>query len=157
MPTRRKLNGQSEFNRLSLPERLSAHRRTGALPGAWDGAAPGNISLSELRLCGALRRELPVLQEGSGGSATVSFRDHADKVGIAGATFAALCCLGISAVLSVITAVGLGFLINDAVLAPLLVISIIVTIWGMVSGWRRHQNVIPLVLGGSGVIALFVF
>ena len=55
-------------------------------------------------------------------------RDHIDKIGILGATFAALCCLGISAVLSIVSAIGLGFLIHDAVLLPLLIISL---------GWWR--------------------
>lgn len=38
-----------------------------------------------------------------------------------GAAFAAACCLGVTAVLSLLTAIGAGFLINDAVLIPLYV------------------------------------
>ena len=34
-----------------------------------------------------------------------------DKVGIVGAVVAALCCLGITTVVSVVAALGLGFLI----------------------------------------------
>ncbi len=87
----------------------------------------------------------------------MSFRDHADKVGVAGAAFAALCCLGVSVVLSLLTSIGAGFLINDAILAPLLIVFIAVTIWGLASGWRRHRNITPLVLGSAGGLALFVF
>ena len=59
-------------------------------------------------------------------------RDHIDKIGILGATFAALCCLGISAVLSIVCAIGLGFVIHDAVLLPLLIISLFLVLWGPV-------------------------
>ncbi|GAC1395016.1 MAG: hypothetical protein NVSMB68_11860 [Thermoanaerobaculia bacterium] len=84
-------------------------------------------------------------------------RDHIDKVGIFGAAFAALCCLGVSAVLSVVSAIGLGFLANDAVLLPLLVVSLLVTAWGLVSGYRRHHNPAALVLGAAGGIGLLLF
>jgi mercuric ion transport protein len=36
--------------------------------------------------------------------------DHLDKVGITGATIAALCCLGLPTILSILTAIGLGFI-----------------------------------------------
>jgi mercuric ion transport protein len=87
----------------------------------------------------------------------VSATDHADKVGILGATFAAVCCLGISAVLSVVTAIGLGFLIKDAILLPLLILSLAVALWGLFSGWKRHHNAAPLVLGVLASAALVVF
>jgi mercuric ion transport protein len=82
-------------------------------------------------------------------------RDHADKVGIVAATFAALCCLGIPAVLSIVAALGLSFLVNDAVLAPLLVLSIGVVVWGLTDGWRRHHNPSAVVLGVVAGLLLF--
>ena len=84
-------------------------------------------------------------------------KDHIDKVGILGAAFAALCCLGISAVLSVISAIGLGFLIHDAVLLPLLVISLLVTLWGLYSGWEQHRRPAAFILGAIAALALAVF
>lgn len=81
---------------------------------------------------------------------------HADKVGVAGAAFAAFCCLGITAVVSVVSALGLSFLLNDAVLAPLLILSLALTLWGLASGWRRHRNVLPLAIGSAAGLALFV-
>jgi mercuric ion transport protein len=87
----------------------------------------------------------------------VSARDHADKFGIVGAAFAALCCLGISAVLSVVSAIGLGFLIHDAVLLPLLIVSLLVAVWGLYSGWRRHRRPAALIIGGLGAVALIAF
>jgi hypothetical protein len=61
----------------------------------------------------------------------------------------------VSAVVSIVTATGLGFLLNDAVLRPLLVVSLLVTLWGLFSGWRHHNpSALGLgVLGGSGLFA----
>jgi len=63
----------------------------------------------------------------------MSARDHIDKAGLLGSVLASLCCLGVSAVVSIVTALGLGFLLNDAVLLPLLVASLLVTLWGLFS------------------------
>jgi mercuric ion transport protein len=87
----------------------------------------------------------------------VTVRDHIDKAGVLGAAFTALCCLGIPAVLSVVSAIGLGFLINDAILFPLLVLSLVVTLWGLYSGWRRHRHVSALVLAGIASASLVIF
>lgn len=87
----------------------------------------------------------------------MSARDHIDKAGLLGAVLAALCCLGVSAVVSIVTAVGLGFLLNDAVLLPLLVVSLLVTLWGLFSGWRRYLNPLALGLGVLGASGSFAF
>src|SRR5258708_13874180 len=87
----------------------------------------------------------------------MSTKGHIDRFGILGAAFAALCCLGFSAVLSVVSAVGLGFLIHDAVLLPLLVASLLVTLWGLCSGWKRHHRPPALIIGTTGPIGLIVF
>jgi len=50
--------------------------------------------------------------------ASAAMRDGASGagwIGVAGATVSALCCLGTPAVVSLLAALGLGFLINDAV------------------------------------------
>lgn len=86
----------------------------------------------------------------------MGFREQADKVGILGATFTALCCLGISAVVGAVSAVGLGFLINDAVLLPMLIAFLALTVWGLVSGWRRHGRPGALTLGAIAAVALLV-
>lgn len=44
---------------------------------------------------------------------------HVEEVSILGSLFALACCLGVSAVVSVVTAIGLGFLLRDAILLPL--------------------------------------
>ena len=60
---------------------------------------------------------------------------HLDKIGIGGALFAALCCLGFPALLAVVSAVGLAFLINDAALIPLLAAFLVVAL--VASRWAR--------------------
>jgi mercuric ion transport protein len=81
---------------------------------------------------------------------------HLDKIGTSGSIVAALCCLGTPAVLSLVAAVGLGFLIDDAILVPLLAVFLLATLWGLVLGWRRHGRVAALALGGVASVLLSV-
>ena len=78
------------------------------------------------------------------------WKGHLDKLGIGGALFAALCCLGFPALLSILTAVGLGFLIRDAILIPMLVVFLALTLYGLYLGMRRHGNRLALVTGSVG-------
>ena len=85
------------------------------------------------------------------------WKRNLDKIGIGGSILAALCCLGLPAVLSIVSAIGLGFLINDAVLLPLLILFLIITIGGLILGKRRHQKPHALFLGGISSLAMFLF
>jgi mercuric ion transport protein len=79
-----------------------------------------------------------------------------DKLGVTGSLIAALCCLGVPAVIGVASALGLGFLINDATLLPILIISLVVLLWGLWLGLKRHRNPLALVVGvASSVISIF--
>lgn len=51
------------------------------------------------------------------------------KVGLIGAAIAAACCLGLTVVISALTAIGLGFLIHDAILIPLFIVFIGINLW----------------------------
>ncbi|PSO95824.1 MAG: hypothetical protein BRC46_02210 [Cyanobacteria bacterium QS_6_48_18] len=82
---------------------------------------------------------------------------YADKVGMAGSIFAALCCLGFPALLSILSAIGLGFLINDAILLPLLAISLVVTLFGVYTGMRHHGQPWAFILGIVSALITFVF
>lgn len=82
---------------------------------------------------------------------------YADKVGIGGSIFAALCCLGFPALLSLLGAIGLGFLINDAILLPLLAIFLVVTLGGLFAGMRHHGQPWAFGLGLLSALVLFVF
>lgn len=54
-----------------------------------------------------------------------------------------------------LSAVGLGFLINDAVLIPLLVVALSLTGWGLFQGRRCHgRNAIPVLGIGGSVVAV---
>lgn len=81
----------------------------------------------------------------------------ADRIGVVGATLAALCCLGTPAVVSLLAALGLGFLIKDAVLVPLLLGSLILVIWGLAAGWRRHRRPTALIIGAAAAPLLVAF
>ena len=70
-----------------------------------------------------------------------------DKLGFLGTLFASLCCLGVSAIIAPLTAIGLGFLINDLVLLPLVLVFLLITLWGLYNGWRRHDDRRPFLLG----------
>ncbi len=86
------------------------------------------------------------------------WRKNTDKIGVVGSVFAALCCLGFPALLSILSAIGLGFLINDAVLLPLLVIFLLVTLLGLVLGMREHHRASALLVGiVSAAGSLFSF
>ncbi len=86
----------------------------------------------------------------------MAWKDHLDKLGIVGSFIAAACCLGLTAVLSIVTAIGLGFLIKDAILLPLLIVFLAVTLFGMYSGYKIHHRPWALVLASvSSAAALF--
>jgi len=78
------------------------------------------------------------------------WKRHLDKIGIGGSLFAALCCLGFPALLAILSAAGLGFLINDAVLIPLLVVFLAVTLWGLYLGKGHHGSWNPFFVGIAG-------
>lgn len=75
---------------------------------------------------------------------------RASLAGLFGSSFALLCCAGVAPVLGLLSAIGLGFLIHDAVLIPLLIIALGVTAWGLSQGGRCHRRGAPLILGLSG-------
>ncbi len=85
------------------------------------------------------------------------WKKHTDKVGVVGSVFTALCCLGFPALLSILSAIGLGFLINDAVLIPLLIIFLLVTIVGLALGMRAHHRATAFVIGLISAAGVFVF
>ena len=82
---------------------------------------------------------------------------HLDKVGIGGSLFAVLCCLGFPALVSILSAVGLGFLIKDAILFPLLVVFLALTLYGLYRGYQKHWRAGAVLLGAGSAVALLVF
>ena len=85
------------------------------------------------------------------------WKDHLDKMGIAGSFIAAACCLGLSAVLSIVAALGLGFLIKDAILLPLMVVFLAVTLVGLYLGFRVHHRPWALLIASVSSVAVLFF
>ncbi len=57
-------------------------------------------------------------------------KDQTKKnAGLVGAAITAACCLGLTVVISALTAIGLGFLIHDAILIPLFMVFIGINLW----------------------------
>ena len=73
-----------------------------------------------------------------------------------GAAFAAACCLGFAAALSVLTAIGAGFLIHDAFLIPLYVVLLTLSLWLLYRSSRAHGRLWPFWVGVCGAVAGFV-
>jgi|GEM_PF-368423 len=73
-----------------------------------------------------------------------------------GALFAAACCLGLPLVLSAVTAVGLGFILDDALLFPLFAASLAVSLWFSYHRGRQIKELTPFwVAGGGALLATF--
>lgn len=70
-----------------------------------------------------------------------------------GTGFAAVCCLGVGWALAALTAVGAGFLIHDAILIPLFLAFVALSLWLLRSSARRHGDRRPMVLAGAGAAA----
>jgi mercuric ion transport protein len=87
----------------------------------------------------------------------MSWQHHLDKIGVVGSFVAAACCLGLPVVLSIVTAIGLGFLINDALLLPLMILFLAVTVIGLVFGYRVHRRPWPLVVAAVSATAAYFF
>jgi mercuric ion transport protein len=82
---------------------------------------------------------------------------HLDKVGVGGSLFAALCCLGFPALVSILSAIGLGFLINDDILRPLLIVFLLVAILGLALGMRHRGSPWALIVGLLSAVTAYGF
>lgn len=80
-----------------------------------------------------------------------------DKVGPLGSIFTALCCIGTPGLLAFLSAIGIGFLINDAILLPLLIVFLGVSITGLYYSFKMHKTRWPLILGGISSIFIIFF
>lgn len=87
----------------------------------------------------------------------IFWKRHIDKLGSIGSLFSVLCCIGAPAIISLVFSIGLGFLINDAILIPLLALFLIITLIGLYFGMRRHGQPWAFILGTASVIVTFFF
>src|SRR5438128_1737774 len=83
------------------------------------------------------------------------WEDWCEDLGAAGTVLAAMCCLGIPSVLSLVSALGLGFLANGPFRAGLLVLFIFLTLAGLLLGLLHHGKPWPLLLGLCCAVAVY--
>ena len=86
-----------------------------------------------------------------------NMRKNLDKIGPLGTVLTALCCIGTPGLLTLLSAVGAGFLINDAILLPLLVLFLAVSMAGLYSSFRSHKNLLPVIWGGASSFLILFF
>lgn len=72
-----------------------------------------------------------------------------------GAIIAGACCLGLPPLIAVLTGVGMGFILHDAILIPLLIIILGFTLWSLNASKKKHAKVGPLYLGAGMSILAF--
>ena len=88
-----------------------------------------------------------------------------DKFGAAGSVvgsiFATLCCLGFAPLVAFLSAIGVGFLINDVVLLPFLIVFLVIGGIGLWRTARRAGTFKAVWLHGISavilVVSIFVF
>ena len=71
------------------------------------------------------------------------------------AVFAAFCCAGFPFILAGLAAVGLTSIRRDAILLPLMTVSLLVALWGFWKGSRIHHQSGALVVAVLGAVSLF--
>ena len=74
-----------------------------------------------------------------------------------GTVFTTLCCIGISAATSLVSAIGAGVLINDKYLATGLVAAISITSVASSFTYHRHRNPVPLLLTMASGFWIYYF
>jgi hypothetical protein len=58
---------------------------------------------------------------------------------------------------SILSAIGLGFLINDDILRPLLIVFLLVAVFGLALGMCHHGSPWALIVGTLSAVTAYVF
>ena len=77
-----------------------------------------------------------------------------DAAGTFGAIVAALCCAGTPLIVAALAATGLSALRRDAILWPVMLLSLCVALWSFHQGQRRHRARAPLIGGSVDAVVL---
>jgi len=73
-----------------------------------------------------------------------------------GSIVAGACCLGLTPLIATLTGVGMGFILHDAILIPLLVVMLGFTLWSLNASRKRHGQNMPFYLGITSSLLAFV-
>jgi len=76
--------------------------------------------------------------------------------GSAAGSFAGLCCAGFPLVLAELTGIGLGFLINDLILFPILFVSLGLMFYSLHYNKKKHLSTTPIYVAILSTIFLSV-
>jgi hypothetical protein len=73
--------------------------------------------------------------------------------------FTTACCVGVPAAVSLVSAAGVGYLLTDRYLQPLLIIVLLITIGASALTFRRHRNAVPLIVTAlsGGTVYWFIY
>ena len=77
-----------------------------------------------------------------------------DVGGALGAILAALCCAGTPLIVAALAATGLTAMRKDAILWPIMLVSLTVAMWGYWQGHRMHRRWAPMIVGTVGALSL---
>ena len=77
-----------------------------------------------------------------------------DVAGAFGAIVAALCCAGTPLIVAALAVTGLSAVRKDAILWPVMLVSLVVAIWGYWQGYRMHRTLGPMIVGTVGATSL---
>ena len=86
-----------------------------------------------------------------------AWRRWLPRVSALGALFTTACCIGVPAVISLASAVGAGFLLQDKYLQPLLILTLLLTIAASALTFARHRNPVPLMITAVSAVLVYWF
>lgn len=73
-----------------------------------------------------------------------------------GSILAGACCLGLPPLLAALTGIGMGFVLHDAILIPLLIILLSFTVWSLHKSRKQHGHNNAFYLGAGSSVVAFV-
>jgi len=77
------------------------------------------------------------------------------RAGFIASAITTVCCLGLSAAVSLASSIGATFLTRDATLQPLLAVTLTLTILGSIWTYRRHRSLLPLLLTIAAAVLVY--
>ncbi len=75
--------------------------------------------------------------------------------GTVGSVLSGACCLGYAPLIAGLSAIGAGFLVNDAILIPLFVVFLTYTVWVLWASRKVHGRAGPFYLGAGAAVVAF--